>query len=129
MYIHAVASKQPNAPPKKGLSLQGQLGLMEHARVIVGAHSAGLVSSSYAPDGATVVEFPMKPQCNRCFGRQPFFLRLCCGGLFRGLPCLSFSVESFAAGSSIVCTLSTTGSTNEQRVYWLEHGRAPVHGA
>ena len=48
--------------------LQGQLDIFEHADVILGGHGAGLTNMIYAPDNVSVVEFPMTPQCNRCFG-------------------------------------------------------------
>lgn len=34
----------------------------------MGPHGAGLINMVYLPDNASVVEFPMHPQCNRCFG-------------------------------------------------------------
>ncbi len=33
-----------------------------------GPHGAGLANIMFAPDDVSVVEFPMKPHCNRCFG-------------------------------------------------------------
>eukprot|EP00038_Savillea_parva_P027749 m.61258 g.61258 ORF g.61258 m.61258 type:complete len:795 (+) comp8013_c1_seq1:131-2515(+) len=65
VYIHDTAGRTGAATVT---TLQDQLDLFEGAQIIMGAHGAGLVNMVYAPDNATVIEFPMSPQCNRCFG-------------------------------------------------------------
>jgi tetratricopeptide (TPR) repeat protein len=59
---------KPGALPSKPLTMQDQLDLFSTAQIIIGPHGAGLVNMVYAPSDVSVVEFPMKPQCNRCFG-------------------------------------------------------------
>ena len=42
----------------------------------IGPHGAGLSNMLYAPKDASVIEFPMKPHCNRCFGYMAMGLEL-----------------------------------------------------
>ena len=52
-----------------GLSMAEQAELFAGAEVIVGPHGAGLTNMIFAdPDRCQVVELPMRPHVNRCFG-------------------------------------------------------------
>ena len=63
-----VAGSKKRTKPLKRLTLQDQLDIFQNAKIVIGAHGAGLVNMVYAQRNITVVEFPMKPHCNRCFG-------------------------------------------------------------
>lgn len=73
-YVHNIASG--NRKSKVRLSLQDQIDLFGNAKMIIGPHGAGLVNMVYAPNDVSVIEFPMKPQCNRCFGYIAMALNL-----------------------------------------------------
>ena len=73
-YVHNVESGR--LKPKVPLTLQDQLDLFGGAKIIIGPHGAGLVNMMYAPADVSVIEFPMKPQCNRCFGYIAMALNL-----------------------------------------------------
>ncbi len=50
-------------------SLARHAHVFRHAQVVVGPHGAGLTNMLFAaPGNVSVVEFPMEPHCNRCFG-------------------------------------------------------------
>lgn len=66
LYVHNVGSGR--VKPRVPLTLQDQLDLFGGAKLVIGPHGAGLVNMVYAPNDVSVIEFPMKPQCNRCFG-------------------------------------------------------------
>eukprot|EP00947_MAST-08B_sp_MAST-8B-sp1_P000462 g462.t1 len=51
-----------------GLSMAAQAELFAGARVILGPHGAGLTNMLFAPAGTQVIELPMRPHVNRCFG-------------------------------------------------------------
>jgi len=51
-----------------GTTLQTQFDMYESADIILGPHGAGLTNMVFAQDNVSVVEFPMAPQANRCFG-------------------------------------------------------------
>lgn len=79
LFIHDTAGR--TGSPTIG-SLQEHLDLFENAQVIMGAHGAGLINMIYGPDNMSVIEFPMTPHCNRCFGyvKIPLNGALQCGG-------------------------------------------------
>eukprot|EP00039_Didymoeca_costata_P026694 m.16421 g.16421 ORF g.16421 m.16421 type:complete len:782 (+) comp5696_c0_seq2:137-2482(+) len=72
--IHDV-SKAPGSIPGHS-TLQDQLDMFHNVKIIIGPHGAGLINMIYAPDDASIIEFPMKPQCNRCFGFVAMALEL-----------------------------------------------------
>ena len=70
-YTHDIDTsnrKRKRSTPRAKLTLQDQMDLFEHAKIVIGAHGAGIVNMVYTASNLTVVEFPMRPHCNRCFG-------------------------------------------------------------
>ena len=76
LYVHNVHMESGRLKAKAPLTLQDQLDLFGGAKVMIGPHGAGLVNMIYAPTDVSVIEFPMKPQCNRCFGYMAMALNL-----------------------------------------------------
>ena len=48
--------------------IDAHVNIFRTAQVIFGPHGAGLSNMIFAPQNASVLEFSMKPHCNRCFG-------------------------------------------------------------
>ena len=51
---------------EKGTFLE-QARIFSKAKIVLGPHGAGLTNMLFCPDNTTIVEFPLKPNCNRCF--------------------------------------------------------------
>ena len=76
--------------------------------VFVGGHGAGLTNMLFAPPGATIIEFGMKPHVDRCYG----FMALALGLDYWLLPqvwlCMGF-VQGFSLGFSLACNHIVAG--------------------
>ena len=48
--------------------LEAQQDMFQHARIIIGSHGAGLTNMLFAPHCRAVIEFPLDPHVNPCFG-------------------------------------------------------------
>ena len=60
--------------PNAYKGIQGQLDLFQNAQIIIGPHGAGLTNMLWSADGASVIEFPLKPHVDRNFG---FLAHMC----------------------------------------------------
>jgi len=52
----------------KGLSVKQQIDLFHNVTIVVGPHGAGLTNLIWTRPGTSVVQFPMKPNNDNCFG-------------------------------------------------------------
>eukprot|EP00054_Salpingoeca_dolichothecata_P026414 m.188814 g.188814 ORF g.188814 m.188814 type:complete len:426 (+) comp25649_c1_seq17:1169-2446(+) len=57
-----------NVDNKVGETLEDHINYFKNTKVILGPHGAGLTNMVYADHDASVVEFPMDPNCHGCFG-------------------------------------------------------------
>lgn len=57
-------------------TLGDQISLFGGAKLLIGPHGAGLSNMVFAAQDASVLEFPMDPHCNRCFGYMAMALNL-----------------------------------------------------
>ena len=51
------------------LTMQNQLDIFRNTKIIFGPHGAGLTNMLWAPDGTSVIEFPLDPHVSRLFGQ------------------------------------------------------------
>lgn len=49
-------------------TMQEQMDVFGAAEIVIGPHGAGLANILFCKPSAAVIEFPMEPHCNRCFG-------------------------------------------------------------
>ena len=49
--------------------MQNQLDIFRNTKIIFGHHGAGLTNMIWAPDGTSVIEFPLDPHVSRLFGQ------------------------------------------------------------
>lgn len=65
-----------NNPSTNEYSLRDQLDIFSNAKIIIGAHGAGLTNMLWAPNDVSIVEFPMTPNCDVCYGYMAMALSM-----------------------------------------------------